>query len=689
MVLSASRAEAYIGPGAGFALLSSFFVLAVSFVLALFSLLFWPFRMLIRFVLGRHRRPKSLVDRVVIIGFDGLDPRLAERFMAEGKLPNFQQLKAQGTFSRLATSYPAISPAAWSSFMTGVDCSHHNIFDFITRDPRTYQPILSSAEIGSTSKTLSLGKIKIPLGKPSVRLLRRSKPFWSILGEQNIFSSIIRVPITFPPEKFNGVLLSGMCTPDLLGTQGTFSYYTSKRARPESKEGGQCIPLEITGNVVRTYLQGPRDEFHADNAVLKIPLTIRLEPRHNRVQLRVSGQRFFLQPRSYSPWIRVGFPTGLGSKIRGICRFYLNELSPNLDLYVTPVQIDPERPALPISHPVSYSVYLSKLMGCCYGTLGLAEDTWALNEGVIDEEAFLQQAYLFFEEREEMLVRALDRTRKGLCVCVFDTSDRIQHMFFRCLDPTHPANQGKETTKHVRVIEDMYRRMDALLGRLRARLDDNTVLIVMSDHGFTPFRRGVNLNTWLLQNGYLALKPGNTTSGEWFAAVDWSRTKAYCLGLTGIFINKAGREAQGIVEDGDEYRQLKRDIIDQLTGLQDADTRRVAIREVIDTAEAFPGPYLDSGADLLLGFDAGYRISWDCASGKVSETVFEDNTKRWSGDHCVDPELVPGVLFSNRPISISTPHIRDLAPTVLKLFGVKAPPYMEGVPLIPEEKVDA
>lgn len=677
----AGSAEAYIGPGAGFAFLSSFLVLAVSFLMAIFSLLFWPFRLLAKTLMRRGSKRKSQVDRVVILGLDGFDPRLTEQFMAEGKLPHFQRLKDMGCFSPLTTSHPSISPAAWSSFMTGVDCSHHNIFDFITRDPRTYLPMLSSAEIGPASRTLSLGKYRIPLGKPKVKLLRKSKPFWTILGENDIFSSIIRVPITFPPEKFKGVLLSGMCTPDLRGTQGTFSYYTTRKEVKVDKEGGVCIPLVCEGHRIRTYLHGPENDFHKNGGALKIPLEILMDEEGNRIQIRVSGQRFSLELQTYSPWIKVSFAAGLGFKVHGICRFYLNQTTPELDLYATPVQIDPERPALPISHPYIYSVYLAKLISP-YGTLGLAEDTWALNEGVIDEESFLKQAYLYCQEREEMLFKALDRTPKGVCVCVFDTPDRIQHMFFRCLDENHPANKGKETAKYRHVIEDLYRHMDDLLGRLMERLDEKTVLMVMSDHGFASFRRGFNINTWLLHNGYLALKPDKVTSGEWFADVDWQHTKAYSLGLTGLFINKNGRESQGIVAEGEEFRQLKRELIGKLTGLLDEESGELAIREVLDTEEMFSGPYLDNGPDLLIGYNSGYRASWDCATGRVTTSVFEDNTKRWSGDHCIDPKLVPGVFLCNQAINGKAPDIRDIAPTVLKLFGVEIPPYMEGEPLI-------
>jgi predicted AlkP superfamily phosphohydrolase/phosphomutase len=673
-------ADAYIGPGAGFAFLSSFVVLALSFALALLSLLLWPIRLLLNRVRRRTPRGPRGVERVVIVGLDGLDPGLAERYMAEGKLPNFARLKAQGSFTPLATSYPSISPAAWSSFMTGVDCSYHNIFDFLTRDPRNYMPVLSSAEI-TGARTISLGKYKIPVGRPRVKLLRKSRPFWKLLGERGVFSSIIRVPITFPPENFHGHCLSGMCTPDLRGSQGTFSHYTTRSAGDRPAEGGMRVPVTREGSIVRSVLRGPQDSLRKGGGELSTPLVVRLDETGNRAEIEVAGQRLTLEPRHYSPWVPVSFRAGLGMKVHGICRFYLNAVAPELDLYVTPIQIDPEKPALPIAHPFVYSVYLSKLNDR-FGTLGLAEDTWALNEGVIDEDSFLEQAYLYFAEREAMLATALDKTRRGLVVCVFDTPDRIQHMFFRCLDPGHPANEGKETTRYAHVIEDTYRRMDELIGRVMARLDDKSVLMVMSDHGFSPFRRGVNINTWLLQNGYLTLKEGKTTSGEWFADVDWSRTRAYSLGLTGIFLNRRGREAQGIVEEGAELRALKRDLVTQLTGLVDPETSEVAIRELLDSAAAFSGPYLDSGPDLLLGFNAGYRISWDCASGKVASSVFENNTRRWSGDHCVDPRLVPGIFFCNRPINGHAPTIRDLAPTVLHLFGVEVPGYMEGKPLL-------
>jgi predicted AlkP superfamily phosphohydrolase/phosphomutase len=320
-----------------------------------------------------------------------------------------------------------------------------------------------------------------------------------------------------------------------------------------------------------------------------------------------------------------------------------------------------------------FSVYLARLLGP-FGTLGLAEDTSALNDGAIDEQAFLDQAYDLHEERRAMWHHALSRLRGGLVVCVFDISDRLQHMFFRYLDPRHPANAGRDVTRHAGAVDEMYRRMDALVGETRDRMGANTALFVLSDHGFKPFRRGVNLNAWLLREGLLALQEG-AAPGEYLSAVDWSATRAYALGLGGIYLNLKGREGRGIVEPADAGA-LKRRIIEGLCALRDGDGH--PIRRVVDVAADWTGPYRHGGPDLLPGYEDGYRVSWDCAKGAVRAELFEDNTKCWSGDHCVDSEIVPGVLFANRKLCDGPAGLADIGPTVLDLFGVDVPPFMTG-----------
>jgi predicted AlkP superfamily phosphohydrolase/phosphomutase len=256
-------------------------------------------------------------------------------------------------------------------------------------------------------------------------------------------------------------------------------------------------------------------------------------------------------------------------------------------------------------------------------------------------------------------------------------------MFWRTLELDHPANKGKEVEAYKRVMPEMYQRMDALVGEVRAKLgdDEDTVLMVLSDHGFTSFRRGVNLNAWLKENGYLHLKDGAEVSGDWFEKVDWSRTKAFTLGLTGLFVNRVGRERDGIVRPGAELDELCRELKTKLEALRDPVDGSPVIREVFLTREIHSGPYADAAPELLIGYHKGYRHSWDCATGAVTKEILTDNTRSWSGDHCVDPRLVPGVFWSNRKIERQEPALIDLAPTVLDLFGVPIPGYMQGRPL--------
>jgi len=671
--------HAYIGPGAGFAFLTSFATLFVTFLLAFISILIWPIRLLFKAIRRKKGFTKTNVNRVVIVGLDGLDPLLARKFMDEGKLPNLAKIKEQGSFTCLGTTLPAMSPVAWSSFITGVNPSKHSIFDFLSRNKQTYLPELSSSQVGKAPKAISLGKYQIPIGKPKIQLLRKSKPFWNILSEKDITSSILRVPITFPPEKFKGVLLSAMCVPDLKGTQGTFSFYTTETSE-KKHTGGVQIPVKLEANKITSYIAGPENSLLKKQEEMRIPFTVTIDNEKQEAEIKIQEEKLRLKQGEYSKWIKLTFKPGLGVKVNGICRFYINEISPEFKLYVTPINIDPENPAMPISHPFFYSIYLAKMFGS-FATLGLAEDTWALNERIIDEDAFLKQCYLIQEEREKMFFNALEKTKKGVCACVFDSTDRIQHMFWRYIDEGHPANRNKDTEKHRKTIEELYMKMDSLVGRVMEKIAEKDILIIMSDHGFKSFRRGINLNSWLYLNGYLALKNGNE-SREWFKDVDWEKTKAYALGLGGMYLNIKGREAKGIVSPGKEAEKLKKEIIQKLNGLRDEEKGEVAIQEVFDSSKIFSGPYVSNSPDLFIGYNIGYRASWDGVTGIVNHTVFDDNVKSWSGDHCIDPRLVPGVFFCNRKIDAQSPEIIDIAPTVLKLFGVEVPSYMDGKPLI-------
>lgn len=681
-------ARAYIGPGAGIAVVGSLFTLLLALLSAFAALLTWPIRALWRTFRGRRALRKARVRRVIVVGLDGLEPTLTERFLEEGLLPNLKRLRDSGGYARLGTTCPPLSPVAWSSFSTGANPGKHNIFDFIARNPADYRPTISSVRIREPRRKLRLGRYSLPISAPRITALRRSKPFWSVLGDHGIFSAVIRVPITFPPDRFRGVQLAAMCVPDLRGTQGTFSHYVEQGEPGSTSDGdvgGDRIRVQRNGRDVEAYLRGPINSLRRDRPELRMPFRVR--PRSGAAAaagaiLDIDGQRIELPLNGFSDWVRVTFPAAPAVRIRGVCRFYLKRFEPPFELYCTPLQIDPDKPVMPISHPVYYSSYLARSQGP-FSTLGLAEDTWSLSEKVLDERAFLTQAYDIHAERETMFFDALRRVKAGLITCVFDAPDRIQHMFWRFIDGQHPAATAAQRAEHGAVIRDMYRKMDALVGRVLEQADAKTAVFVMSDHGFNSFRRGVDLNAWLRDNGYLKLRDGATTATKpYLADIDWSATRAYAIGLAGIFINQRGREAQGIVADGDERRQLIAELTTKLTGVRDGPAGDVAIHEAIPRGKAYRGPYVAEAPDVIIGYGRGYRVSWDAAIGKCGREVFSDNLKAWSGDHCIHAALIPGVLFSSVKLAAAEPNIMDLAPTILRLFGVDKPDYMDGRALL-------
>jgi len=415
---------------------------------------------------------------------------------------------------------------------------------------------------------------------------------------------------------------------------------------------------------------------------LKLPFTAIIRDNAS-ADIKVNGKSYRLEKDKYSEWIKVAFKAAPGIKVQGISKFLLLNTNPEFELYVTPINIDPEKPVMPIAHPTVYSTYFSKLQGP-FATLGLAEDTWALNEQVLSDDGFLQQCIQFDEEREKMFFDSLDKVKHGLCVCVFDGTDRIQHSFWRYIDKGHPAHQGQaaKDLQRVNAIEEVYTRMDALVGKAldKCSKSDKTVLMVISDHGFTSFRYGVDLNCWLEENGYLKVKNGRREEKH-LSAIDWSQTQAYAIGLAGIYLNLKGREAQGIVVPGEKADILRDEIAEKLTGLVDPVRGQPAINRIYHAHNTYHGPYKDEAPDLIVGYNRGYRASWETAIGQVTDAVFHDNTKAWSGDHCIDPSLVPGVLFCNRPVSTENPRLMDIGPTVLDMFGVDVPGYMDGSPL--------
>ena len=622
----------------------------------------------------------SLSKRVLVIGFDGMDPKILTRLIEEGKVPSFEKLSKTGDFLPLSSSIPPQSPVAWANFITGMNPGGHGIFDFIHREPESYFPFLSTSRTEPPKRTLKLGGWVLPISGGKVELLRRGRAFWQVLEDYKIPATIFRVPSNFPPAESKQRTISGMGTPDVLGTYGTFSFYTE---RPQELRGditgGAVYPVEVKENVVKAQLVGPKNTFKKDNPTAVVDFTVYLDPENRVAKIVVQDEEVILKQGEWSRWVRVKFPMlPLLASLRGICRFYLKETAPVFKLYVTPINLDPADPAMPISTPRGYSKELYRHLGSYY-TQGMPEDTKALDQGVLDDGEFLQQTEIVLEERMRMFHYELERFRSGLLFFYFSTLDQGTHMFWRLMDPNHPSYDPQLAAKYGNVVEKLYQKMDEALGVALRYVDENTTLIVMSDHGFAPFYRGFQLNTWLKENGYVALidewRQGET---EFFMNTDWNRTRAYALGFNGLYINQAGREVYGIVSPGPEKEALLEELVEKLTRIRDPQRGIQVISHIYRSDEVYQGEAMKYAPDLIIGYNWGYRASNETALGMFPRQLFSDNTDKWSGDHCMDYVLIPGIILSNKKMKYRQPALFDLAPTILTEFGIPLPKEMVG-----------
>ncbi len=544
------------------------------------------------------------------------------------------------------------------------------------RDPKSYLP-----DFG-----LNRYEQKNVFLPPKAVNLRRGTPVWDILKPAGVSSTILRCPCTFPPDSVRGRMLSGMGVPDLRGGLGTATFYTTSEAvKPRESENVVRIQPGTEG-FFSTYVIGPRNPKTRSD--LRVEISFRVDPQAQRVIVQSEGtpKELAITPGGWSDWLRVKFKLGLLQSIRGMVRFHLVRMEPDLAVYASPVNFDPDAPFFPISDPPEYAADLAASIGF-YHTTGMVEDHAGLNNERISEEAFLDQCAIAWRDREAMMLHELGSFQAGLFYCLFDTPDRIQHLFWRFREPDHPANHGKPpTSDFAQVIDDAYRRCDAIVGKALEASDDQTLFIALSDHGFNSFQRGVHLNKWLLDNGFLALKAGvdpGEAAGDLLRHVDWVRTRAYAIGLSSIYLNLKNREEQGIVPP-EGIDSVKTALAQGLTGLHDPERPGcLAIHRVQPREAVYHGAYLEEAPDLVVDFAPGYRVSWSSSMGGIAESQFEDNLKKWSGDHIIDPDRVPGVLFMNRPFREEGARLLDLAPTILAALGIPKGPAMEGESLLP------
>jgi predicted AlkP superfamily phosphohydrolase/phosphomutase len=657
-------------------------------------------------------------QRVFVLGFDGMDPTLARKWMDEGKLPNLKRLSEQGTFAKLETTQPSESPVAWASFATGVNPGKHNIYDFLIRDFQTYMPDLAGVKKDPPVFKWGL----IPVKRPSATSTRGGTSFWVHAGNDGVRNVVLTVPMTWPTEHVeHGELLGGLPVPDIRGTIGTFNYWATDLSSFEegnTEMGGYLKRLLFDGGVARPLLKGPdnpilkqeeqelrakkkggtlsdketrRLEELATGKAVDIPFTVKWTEGSGHAEIELQGTKLDLKAGEWSQWVPVTFAFNVLVKAQGMTQFHVITADRELQVYASPVNLDPRNPPIPISAPPAFSKTLADQIGL-YRTIGWAEATWPLNEGRLDESDFMYDANRAMDDRERIFFKSLEHDDWDLFVAAIETTDRVSHMMWRLIDPRHPMYDAGLAGKYGDSIEKIYRRADDLVGRIEARLPAGTALFVMSDHGFHSFRRGVNLNTWLVQNGYMVFhgqegeKKGLADlfgRGKFWEGVDWSRTRAYAVGLGQIYFNLRGREGQGIVSAGAEYKALQDEIASKLVQLADPDTGEPVMRAVYKRDDIYRGDYIQNAPDLQVGLNDGYRVGWQDTLGQINRTVVENNNRKWSGDHCATAtEISGGVLFSNRRIATSAPHIMDLSPTILKLLEVPLPSDLDGKPLL-------
>jgi predicted AlkP superfamily phosphohydrolase/phosphomutase len=578
---------------------------------------------------------------VIVLGVDGMDPNFVERHWSA--LPNLRRLRDAGGLTRLATTTPPQSPVAWATFITGTDPAQHGIFDFVHRDPATMQPISSMAETIEPAHQLAIGPYLLPLSKARVRSFRSGRAFWEILAEHGVPVTMIRMPTNYPPVERAGRALAGMGTPDLEGTFGTFTYYTDDPSEPAGAvPGGRIVPVAVVDHRVVLPIEGPANSLRRDHRPVRLEMVADIDPDAPAARFQIGERQFILKQGEWSPWIRVRFPLlGRLAGVEGMFRLYARELHPGIRIYRSPLNVDPADPALPVSAPESYGRELARRIGPFY-TQGIEEDTAALRQGVLDLPEYLEQSRLVAAEHTALLRDSLDRFREGLLFFYFSTIDRDSHMLW-----------GQHETE----LLGTYQAVDADIGRVLRRAG-NATIIVMSDHGFAAFNRGVNLNTWLWREGFLA-------RGGPAASIDWKRTRAYAMGLNALYINAAAPA---------ERDRIREELAMRLREFRDPETGDFVIADVraVGKSASIYAP------DLIVGYAPGYRASWEAALGDVSDDVIRINTDAWIGDHCIAAAAVPGVLLGNRRPRISDPQLKDLTVTILKEFGVAPDAAMTG-----------
>ena len=586
-------------------------------------------------------------SKLIVLGVDGMDPGFVERHW--DALPNLARLRDSGHFTRLGTTTPPQSPVAWSTFITGLEPAEHGVFDFVHRDPRTLHPFSSMSKTEEPAWRLPIGPYTLPLSGSRVLSLRRGTPFWQVLAGDGVPVMVFHMPTNYPPVAA-GEALAGMGVPDLRGTLGTFSFYTDDPEEiSRSVSGGRIIKVHIENGHAVLPVEGPPNTLRKDQRYTSVDLTVDIDGDSSTVRLGLGNSALILRQGEWSDWLVADFPLipHLIS-VSGMFRVFAKQVHPGFQLYVSPVNVDPVSPALPVSSPPRWARAVAHETGR-FSTLGIPEDTSALRQGVFNLAEFRSQTQLVFEEEHNLLRYALKHFESGLLFFYFSSIDQNSHVLWG---------------RHEADLLDVYREVDECVGEVR-RAFPSAQLIILSDHGFTSFDRAVHLNTWLKDRGFLALT-GQRSEDTDLSSIDWSSTKAYALGLNGLYLNRAGREAHGTVMRGKPARALMENLREQLLAWRDPANGRQIIETVYE--ERASAGNAATAPDLIVGYAPGYRASWQTALGGTPQSEIEDNTDAWIADHCVNPADVPGVLFTTCSMEVRNPKLRDVTARILRFF---------------------
>ncbi len=617
---------------------------------------------------------------MVILGFDGVEPTIVEQMMQAGELPNLAKLRDGGTYSRLLSSNPPQSPTAWSSFTTSKHPGNHGIFDFLLRSPKNYRPGVGFGSPVSPKLDVD-GSLVTP---PTFANIREGETFWKAASDQGARCKVLSVPFAFPADTLEeGCMLSGLGVPDLRGTTSMFLLMSDAIDAPESLSGGKRVPLDFVDGTAKVEVEGARNPATREYATATIEIGADRDAKS--LEIRLPDTTVSLDEGQWSEWVEWSFDVSPNYIVRAISRFHALEVGDQVRLYMTCLQFHPREPYMTFSSPEGYAGELADRYGF-FKTIGWIYDTHALRQGGLTDDLFLEDIEKTMHWREVLTLDEMDRGNYDLIISAWTGTDRVGHMFWQHRDPKHPLYTAEGNAKYGKVVENTYRAMDRIVGEVVERLGEDDLLMILSDHGFHSFRRGFNVNTWLIRNGYLAVKgqtnPQTATNPQSFLfGYDWSGTKAYSVGLGSVYLNLQGREGEGTVRQSDADALIG-EIREKLLAVTDPETGEKVFSEVY-TRDYYSGRAKSKAPDLVLGYAEGYQSTKDTARGSAPEGLFESNTDKWAGDHAAsDVAQTPGIFFSNRAIVTDTPDLVDLGVTALKYLGKEVPRGFEGKSLL-------